>query len=379
MTRRLFSIPNFARIKKYGHIIWDIDRTITDEDGRLSQEVAAKICNVAKEDGVFHSFITGRDAAWICANVIVPLQQFYMFADVRNKLDFYGEVGSVIQHVDESGNVTKWFDADIEKHPLRTNQNGIRDKLRKLVYDPDQLSPFQEGMKLETTQEVYFDANGQGYVVNLDRQEVPLCHPYIWSTSKEAFATYEKIRSSDGRISDFDQTPFADKIREVIRQEGMQDQIDLEVIGTAINIVPKVNGGKLGKSWAAGKALLNLWDKKLGRRVPLDAVVAGTISAGDGLADLDFTVPVFPHTVEGELRTKPCLDIIFVGSRNDLPKPGHHSFELTKNIIIQATGEGTLAVHSNRQSITWHDAIGATVIAQVLDYMKLWTSFRSFL
>lgn len=379
MSKRLFCIPSFARVRRYGHFIWDIDRTITGEDGMLSQEVAAKICNIAREDGVFHSFITGRDAEWIFVNVIIPLKDFYMFADVRTRLDFYGEVGSVLQHVDEYGAVTKMFDPDIERHPLKTNENGIRNKLRSLVYDPDQLSEYVSGARLETTQEVIYDANGRGYVVNLGSSAVPLCHPYIWSTSKEAFATFEKIRTADGRISDFDQQPFADKIHDVIRQEGMQDYIDLEVIGTAINIVPKVNSSRLGKSWAAGKALVNLWDRKLKRRVPLEAVISGTIAAGDGLADLDFSHPIFPHCVDSELRGEANVDVVFVGSERDLPKPGQERSELLKNIIFKATGEGTLAVHANCQSITWHDAIGATVISEVLDYMKLWNHFRPFL
>ena len=373
----LFTIKDFTRLRKYSHIVWDIDRTITDENGALSEEVAAKIINLALEDGVYHSFITGRDAQWMQKKVIDRLVPFYKFLDVRGRLDFYGEVGSVIQHVSDDGTVSKRFDAEIEHHPLKTNQNGIRDKLRALVYDPATLQAY-EGGKLDTAEEVIYDADDCGWIIDRTKTVAPPCHPYIWARSKEAFATFEKIRTKEGFFNDFDQDPYAERLRAMITQEGFAEQVDIEVIGTAINIVPRLNGSKLGKSWATGKALLHLWEHKIGKNeVSLEQVIAGTISAGDGKADLDFTKPSFPEAIAKELKRKK-IDIIFVGGELDLPKLGSADYALRENIIIQATGQGTLAVHARERRISWQDAMGARVISEVLDYLKLWGCFKRF-
>ena len=109
----------------------------------------------------------------------------------------------------------------------------------------------------------------------------------------------------------------------------------------------------------------------------LEQVIAGTISAGDGKADLDFTKPSFPEAIAKELKRKK-IDIIFVGGELDLPKLGSADYALRENIIIQATGQGTLAVHARERRISWQDAMGARVISEVLDYLKLWGCFKRF-
>ncbi len=372
----LFSIKNFTHLRQYSHIVWDIDRTITNESGELSEEVAAKIVNLALEDGVYHSFITGRDATWMKKKVIDRLIPFYKFLDVRGRLDFYGEVGCVIQHVAENGEVSKRFDAEIENHPLKTNANGIRDKLRALVYDPAKLKAYNGG-KLRAAEEVIYDANDCGWIIEPSKCVAPECHPYIWATSKEAFATFEKIRTKEGYFGDFDQDPHADRLRSMIKEEGFTEQVDIEVIGTAINIVPRVNGSKLGKSWATGKALMHIWEKIGKNVIGLDQIIAKTISAGDGRADLDFTRPTFPKSVSTALTRTP-IGIIFVGGEHDLPKFGSPDFGLRENILIQATGQGTLAVHARERRISWENAMGARVISEVLDYLKMWGYFRKF-
>lgn len=372
----LYTIRDFTRLRQYSHIVWDIDRTITDENGALSEEVAAKIVNLALDDGVFHSFITGRDAQWMQAKVINRLIPFYKFLDVRGRLDFYGEVGCVIQHVSEDGTVSKRFDIEIENHPLKTNANGIRDKLRALVYDPAELKAYNGG-KLRAAEEVIYDANDCGWIIDPTKRVAPECHPYIWATSKAAFATFEKIRTKEGYFSDFDQDPYADRLRRMIKEEGFTEQVDIEVIGTAINIVPRLNGSKLGKSWATGKALMHIWDK-IGKNVfGLDHVVSRTICAGDGRADLDFTKPMFPKSLGKDTPQNP-IGIIFVGGEHDLPKKSSPDYDLCKNILIQATGQGTLAVNAREQRISWQNAMGARVISEVLDYLKMWGYFRQF-
>ncbi|HLC49233.1 MAG TPA: hypothetical protein VJI96_02500 [Candidatus Andersenbacteria bacterium] len=373
----LFTIRDFTRLRQYSHIVWDIDRTITDENGALSEEVAAKIINLALNERVFHSFITGRDADWMKVKVIDRLIPFFKFNDVRGRLDFYGEVGSVIQRVSDDGTVTERFDSEIENHPLKMNANGVRDKLRALVYDPEKLESFN-GRKLEAAEEVIYDANECGFVIDRTKHVAPICHPYIWATSKKAFATFEKIRNKEGYFNDFDQDPYAERLRSMITTEGFSDQVDIEVIGTAINIVPKLNGLKLGKSWATGKALMHIWEQKIGKNeISLDQVIAGTISAGDGRADLDFTKPMFPEAIARDLKRN-RVDIIFVGGELDLPKVGSADYSLRENIIIQATGQGTLAVNARERRISWQDAMGARVISEVLDYLKMWGHFREF-
>lgn len=372
----LFTIKDFTRLRQYSHIVWDIDRTITDENGELSEEVAAKIVNLALDDGVYHSFITGRDAKWMEKKVIKRLIPFFKFLDVRGRLDFYGEVGCVIQHVSEDGTVSKRFDAEIENHPLKTNENGIRDKLRALVYDPANLKQF-EGEKLLSGEEVIYDADEDGWIFEPTKRLAPACHPYIWAKSKEAFATFEKIRTKEGHFSDFDQDPYAEILRAMINAEGFTDLVDIEVIGTAINIVPRLNGSKLGKSWATGKALVHIWGK-IGKNVfGLDHVTSRTISAGDGRADLDFTRPTFPTSLGVDIPHNP-IGIIFVGGEHDLPKKNTPAHDLCDNILIQATGQGTLAVNAREQRISWQNAMGARVISEVLDYLKMWGYFRKF-
>ena len=64
-------IVDWAKLRHFSHIIWDIDGTITEHD-KLSEEATIKIINLALK-GVYHSFITGRDGDWIITNVIRPM------------------------------------------------------------------------------------------------------------------------------------------------------------------------------------------------------------------------------------------------------------------------------------------------------------------
>lgn len=128
----MYTIKDFTRLHHISTIIWDIDGTITDPNGEVNREVAAKIINLGLS-GIYHLFITGRDAGWIIRNVIEPMTQFYDFPRMHDNMVFFAEVGCLILTVDAKGNVTKTINPKVQNHPLRLNANGIRDRLKKLA------------------------------------------------------------------------------------------------------------------------------------------------------------------------------------------------------------------------------------------------------
>lgn len=371
----MYKILDFARLRPASHIIWDIDGTITDEDGELSQEVAAKIIALAR-DGVYHSFITGRDAKWIIEKAILPMQAFFNFPRVQDALIFFGEVGSVVLAIGPTGETEVKVHPAVENHPLRTNEGGIRDDLKALAYNPEQLQPYEPGRPVEPPYEVIYDANKKPWLIDRGEKSPP-CHPYVWSTSKTVFATLEKIRSEDGKVRAFEQTPYVQRVARTIRDAGLADVMDVEEVSTAINIVPKVDALVLGKSWAAGRAIENIWDGKFGRTLTLDEVIHGTMAVGDGRSDLGFTSPSFPQKITKTLRDK-HLQMIFVGRDQDLPVRGGAEGELLNNIVIQATGQGDLAFDWTRDIIRLEAAAGARVVSALLDFLRQWGYFRSF-
>lgn len=370
----MYKILDFAKLHFISNIIWDIDGTITDESGQVSHEVAAKIINLGLE-GIYHSFITGRDAEWIMERVIKPMHRYFNFTRVIDNLIFFAEVGCVMIERDPTG---QWVSKPyflVEKHPLATNQNEIRDKLSNLSFNPTE--KFVKGSSLPTNCEVIYDANDQCWLIDRSKPS-PFCHPYIWSPYKKVFATFEKIRDENGKVKSFDQTPFEDIVKKTIKEAGLEESIGVETVSTAINIVPIVDSTiKLGKSWAAGVALLNIQEKKLGKAVVLDEVIDKTIAVGDGRADLDFTVPSFSQEISCLLQHK-TIQIIFVGEEQDLPSLGHPDAKLRQNIIIRATARGDLSFDYTKDVIYLQAAKGGRVVSTVLDFLKQWNYFRHF-
>lgn len=378
----LYQINDFSRLRIASHLIWDIDGTITDENGQLSQEIAAKLIELARM-GIYHSFITGRDAPWIVVKVIKQLKRFFNFSSVRDHFVFYAEVGCIAMRVGEDGEVVQVEAEEIREHPLKCNA-ALRQTLRELTYHPsDPNLPEQKNGAVEACERpkqsepfVIYDANDCAWRRNPNQPE-PSCSPYIWSPTKQVFATLEKLRDEEGRVRNFDQTPFEEAARRAIEDAGFGDAVALEAISTALNIVPKVNGTKLGKSWAAGRAILHVWSRKLGRGVPLDQVIARTLAFGDGKADLDFTKPAFLTTVIPQV-VDSCLQIVFVGGVDDLPAIGTTDRALCDNVIIQATGMGELSVDYRKRFIHLQEGRGARVVSEALDFLKLWNFFQKF-
>lgn len=372
----LYQVLMFANLPNISHIIWDVDGTITDENGKVNQEVAAKIIRLGL-NGVYHSFITGRDAEWLVDNLINPMKGFYNFSRVVDNLTFIAEVGCVMINVDYSGKIGEKTNPLVEHHPLVINTKNIRNVLMKLTYAPGiNCSEYDGTSKIVPPKELIYDANQKPWVI--DRSEAaPKCYPYIWSPHKKVFATFEKIRNEEGKVKLFEQQPYVDVILKTIEEQGFKDEVGVEVISTAINIVPKIDNVVFGKSWAAGRALEYIWRQKLGGQPTLDTVVSSTISAGDGQADLDFTTPSFSPQYDKLMQNRK-LYIIFVGGEQDLPPAGSAKESLKKNIIIQGTGLGGLALDEKVDVIRFQRAKGAMVVNAVLDFLNQWGYFRPF-
>jgi hypothetical protein len=367
-------IVDWAKLHHFSHIIWDIDGTITERD-KLSEEATIKIINLALK-GVYHSFITGRDGDWIIANVIQPMSKFFHFGMVNSQLDFFAEVGCVFVTSTQPGRYSLDVNPSVADHPLITNKNGIRDKLRGLVYDPQKLEARKKGHRVSLRCDVIHDANGVAYCVDRSKSS-PNCYPYVWSVYKKAFATFEKVRDEDGKVKTFEQQPYEDIALNEIKKAGFSESIKTEVVSTAINVIPVVDGLSLGKSWAAGIAIKNVAENKLHGAFSTEDVLARTVAIGDGLSDLDFTEPTFSHADAKKL-TRKSVPIIFVGQQSDLPKAGQHKERLLKNIIIQATGHGELQFMYTAPRIELTPATGPRVVSAILDFLKNWDYFGGF-
>ncbi len=142
--------------------------------------------------------------------------------------------------------------------------------------------------------------------------------------------------------------------------------------------MPIVNRDKLGKSWAAGRAIGYIWEKKLGKTIVLEEVISRTIAAGDGLADFDFTVPTFLPELQSELRSGTSIPIIFVGTDENLPQPGTARYAYRENIIIEPTGQGNVIFVPGKAVIQLEPVKGAGMVSAVLDFLHMWGYTQHF-
>lgn len=146
-----------------------------------------------------------------------------------------------------------------------------------MPYNPENLRRLEANEILNPVEYyVVYDADKVGWVVPRTAA-APSFPQHIWSVYKEVFATFENLRDQQGKALYFDQSPWAEQLQKVIEETGFADQIEVEIVSTALNIVPKIDGLRLGKSWAAGVALLHLWEK-LGRSFTLDEIINQTIT-----------------------------------------------------------------------------------------------------
>jgi len=430
----MYKIEDFSKLHKASHIIWDIDGTITDENGKVNQEVAAKILNLASESEIYHSFVTGRDAGWIIKKLITPMKDFAGFMPVHSRLAFFAEVGCVVIEIDNRGRHSIHVYDKAQNHPLYINTD-LRNRIRTLAWDPEKLKPYNYQPGSLPPPNAIFDADYDPEKASYDPEEAkndpqsrpnaghhcfltpdqadqrPKCPQYIWSTSKMVYGTFEKVRTSEGKWGEFDQSDAIRNIQDFLDYEevalGQPDESSprktrkrafskartaaeqktfaktfaaIDAVSTAINIVPKLNGEKLGKSWGAANALESVC-QMLGRPANrLHAIIDGTIAFGDGDADLDFTTP-YPagtKTPDDPLAAGKALSIVFVGDERQLPPKEKPRSELRKNIVIMATGEGDLAYDSSKDVVSLKKAKGARVVSAVLDFLKQWNYFQRF-
>ena len=373
----MYKILDFAKLRRTSHVIWDIDGTITDRGGSVNTEVSAKIINLALK-GVYHTFITGRDSAWVIKHVIEPMKTFYNFARVRDSLSFFAESGCVTITVHDDGGVTDEVLPALARHPLSANEEGgIRGRLRTLVYDPGELKSYDRGAPVRPPAGVIHDAEGNGWLIDRS-QPGPKCNEYVWSTSKKVFCTLEKIRNEDGEVRSFDQGPSVEIVRREIEEAGLKALADVQLAATAIDIVPIIaDAQRVGKSWAAGQALQAVQKEKLGGGVVLATVMDRTIAVGDSAADLEFTQPTFDAQRSGSPE-EGSVRMIFVGREENLPQPHDERYKLRRNIIIQATGLGDLEFDWTKDLIRLEAATGARVVSSVLDFLSQWDYFGPF-
>lgn len=378
-----YDILHYDRLQQYGHLMWDVDGTMTRGDV-LSDDIVIRIFQLCQNQHIYNSFITGRDPQWIIEKVIEVMGRFPLFSRALDKLSFWAEVGCVKIEVSiEVGpngqsklNIQKVVNPLLEGHDIM--RSDVRNALRALAYDPTQdhdgkMLPYEAGVPNELPN-IIFDANKVPWQVDLSKYK-PACPDYIWSPYKEVFGTLEIIRDSTGQCLRPDsQKPFVKIIEDKLAELGCSDTIGVEEVGTALNIIPKLNGISLGKAWASGMSLLHIANHKLGGSKVLDHVIDGTLSFGDGKSDLDFTKPYF-SAADQRFLTHKTLPIVFVGGEKDLPGPNDQNAELLDNIIIRSTGVNTTRQRRNGQPYL-DTCDGPDTVIKVLDVLKTWDFFQ---
>ena len=92
------------------------------------------------------------------------------------------EVGCLRIEINSDGKIKTTAHPVLKNHPLKTNQDGIRDKLCAPVWNPAKLKPYSPGSPIPSGHEVIYDATGKGkakaFLVR--PQDSPECWPYIW-------------------------------------------------------------------------------------------------------------------------------------------------------------------------------------------------------
>ena len=351
--------------RKYGHFIFDIDLTLTWKD-RVRKAVLSRILQLSCTTGIYHSFVTGRDAPWLTENFISKVKEHSQIETVVDKLVFFAEAGCVKIVIEDDLSVKTIVNPDLENHPIRNPE--FRKALRVLTYDPsnpDQISPYKKGQRVEHFQQLVFDANKIGWLIDR-RQPVPPCSPYVWSTYKEVFATLEIIRDVNYNcIRPATQQPYVRIVEQLIHDFGYDDFIRVQEVGSALNIVPVRDGVTLGKSWAAGMALLYIAENQLGGIEHLDRLIEHSIGFGDGRSDMEFSEPTFDLATSSGLVHK-TLPFVFVGDEKDLPKLGAVDFHLMDHLLIRSTGRIVKKAEPNGDATFTREYIGPETVLAVL-------------
>lgn len=282
--------------KRVRHIIWDVNGTMTVGDV-LDRAILEDIIALANE-GIDHSFITGRDRKWLEKMLISLLREMKGFKRAVKNFHFYPELG--LMKLNSTSGEIEITDL-IENHPI--TDPAVRQKLAGLFYQTCHLRPYRG--KEELNYSVGGDADGNFFLIpDAPKVEFPW---FIWSDSKELMGGAEVIRNPDTSLNKTCAAKInesAEKLEEVFKDWGLKKWIKVSPVSTALNLTPVVDGRPLDKDVATGIALYDLSQKL---QVNIYKLCSQTVAIGDGQADLLFTTPVLG-----------LIPIFFVGPKSQL-------------------------------------------------------------
>lgn len=378
----IFVVNDYTKIPETSILLLDIDGTLTGSDGKITDQVAWQLTRLADEKGIYINFITGRDVRWLVKYAIRPLWKFARYPDIRSRFRFYAESGCVRIAFGEADECMIKKPPVLDDHPLCEPET--RAKLAKLSYNPGNLiRADQLGRARRINEEEIYDANGVAFIIPARERERPTLWEHVWSNTKQVIGTYEKHREQSGKVKDINQEVYVSEVKKNLDLMGLAKHMHVEVPDTAINLVPKVNGKAMGKSWAAGLALQEIREYHLrgdAGGVEWSQIIRRTLAFGDGEADLDFTSPDLPDGKAKDALDDHMPKMVFVGPPSAIPKEGKPQYPLRRNIIIQATGNMPVIGVPDRAgglpTIKWGSASGAVVFSEVIDF--LWDCFRAF-
>lgn len=293
MASSMFELvtQNQSRIpKRISVIIWDIDGTITEFD-QLDTKLTKFIVDSALT-GVIHVFITGRDRFWMIKSFLKPLEQIAGndFAKIAPHLILFPELG--LMTLDPLSHEPTIFE-NVLTHPLMIGIGSVRDRLASFFWKSQQLQPYKQNDSIPNGHFIGKDANDNSYLfpINPHNVNAAIIFPdFIWSDTKELIATAEVMRDARQKITgprNKKIMPAAEIIKLFLDYWDIKE-IKVSAVGTAINIVPVLDGIVLDKDWTAGRVLTILSQKK-GATIP--EIAEETIAIGDGSADFLCAIP----------------------------------------------------------------------------------------
>lgn len=381
----LFFVRDYNALPETSIMLVDIDGTITSASGggHIPAQVAWQLARLAAS-GIYICFITGRDIGWLLQYGIAPFLCFFRYPAIRNQLRFFGESGCLRLVLEEGGAISCKVPRVLQGHPLLEKEN--RDKLAALCYNPHNSTWCQPDASTPLDMVKFYGAvNKDAYLIdiNASADERPPLDKYHWSPYKIIIGTAEKNRIRPGVPETFIQESYVRRLVKEIKELKLAKKAAVQEISTALNIVPVVHNQPLGKSWAAGVALSEIYRNEFNGEVPWNVLLARTLVFGDGKADLEFTNPAIPDPEAQQALRKRPPQMVFVGNAaEDLPKDTSDPlWPLRDNIVIQATGNREIigAPPGKREAIRWADPFGASVFTAVVDWLHLNQMFRPFI
>ncbi|MAG44778.1 hypothetical protein CL633_02710 [bacterium] len=263
--------------KAISHIIWDVGGVRTDKD-----KVDPRICELTAElesQGIYQSFITGRDAEWLINMEIQPLKELGLFKMPHAM--WLPELGLV--HVDYEKE-DFYIEPSLANHSLL--QKKIRDELKKLSHNKETVMPWAtaEGYGLSYAKRL--DANGKAFFVPHGGRSIEMSN-YIWSEYKHASAAYEVWRDENGDFAAIGQDEllhFKSIIQAKLQELHCLHDIDIFLLQSCISLWPK----GIDKAWSAYQVLQSISERT---GISAEQITKKTLAFGDSASDLPFSSP----------------------------------------------------------------------------------------